>query len=216
MNSDFARIQMVEQQVRTWDVSADAVLAVLASIQRDAYVPIAFRDVAYADTEIPLGHGQVMLRPSIEGRLLQSLDLHRDDTVLEIGTGSGYLTACIAALAGEITSIELFDDLVAASKKNLEENGVENASISQMDAIADLPDGKFDAIAVTGSTPELDERFVACLKPGGRLFTVVGRSPVKQALLVTRLQDGNFETRALFETDVPALVNAEPPPEFKF
>lgn len=216
MNSEFARTQMVEQQVRTWDVSANAVLDVLARINREAFVPVAFREVAYADTEIPLGHGQAMLRPSLEGRLLQALALNANDSVLEVGTGSGYLTACLAALSGQVTSIEIFADLVATSKKNLEDSASESTSILQMDAMSALPDGKFDAIAVTGSTPKLDERFVACLNPGGRLFAIVGRSPVKQALLVTRLQDGSVDTRALFETDVPALVNAEPPPDFSF
>jgi protein-L-isoaspartate(D-aspartate) O-methyltransferase len=177
MNIDFSRQQMVRQQVRVWDVS-----------------------------KIPLLYGHVMLRPTIEGRLLQALDLHADDQVLEIGTGTGYLTACLAGLSASVSSIDIHEEFIAAANRNLENAEVSNANVQCMDAMAELPAGEFDAIAVTASMPRIDERFVDALKPGGRLFLVVGESPVMSALLITR-DDDDLQQRALFETDLPAMEN---------
>lgn len=215
MNTDFARRQMVAQQVRTWDVFNQDVLRVLGSVARERFVPQGCEDVAYADTEIPLAYGQVMLRPTIEGRLLQALDLRGDDRVLEVGTGSGYLTACLASLAASVVSIDIHEDFVAAASDRLEAAKIENASLECMDAMAELPDGEFDAIAVTGSVPRIDERFVQALRPGGRLFLVVGESPLMSALLIVRAGD-EIQQNYLFETDIPALENIAREPVFSF
>jgi protein-L-isoaspartate(D-aspartate) O-methyltransferase len=215
MDTDFARRQMVAQQVRTWDVFNRDVLDVLGRVPREHFVPAGCADVAYADTEIPLPHGQVMLRPIIEGRLLQALDLDADDQVLEIGTGTGYLTACLASLGASVTSIELHEDFVAAASKNLESAQIGNARVQCMDAVSELPDGEFDAIAVTGSVPRIDQSFVHALKPAGRLFLVVGKSPLMSALLITRVGD-ELQQKNLFETDIPALENIAEEPAFSF
>jgi protein-L-isoaspartate(D-aspartate) O-methyltransferase len=215
MNTDSTRRQMVAQQVRTWDVFNQDVLQVLGSVAREQFVPAGCEDVAYADTEIPLGHGQVMLRPNLEGKLLQALGLGSSDQVLEIGTGSGYLTACLASLSASVTSIDIHEDFIAAASENLEAAEIENASLECMDAMVELPGGEFDAIAVTGSVPRVDERFVRALKPGGRLFLVVGESPLMSALLIVHADD-ELQQSFLFETDIPALENIAKEPVFTF
>ena len=215
MNTDLARQKMVAQQVRVWDVFNRDVLRVLGDVARDEFVPAGYEEVAYLDTEIRLAHGQVMLRPLIEGRLLQALDLGGNDQVLEIGTGTGYLTACLAGLSASVTSIDIHDDFVAAAGENLEAAGIGNASLECMDAMAELPQGEFDAIAVTGSIPHRDDRFVQALKPGGRLFAVVGKSPLMSALLIVRAGD-ELQQSYLFETDIPALENIPREPVFFF
>ncbi len=215
MKTDLARRQMVSQQVRVWNVFNQEVLNVLGSVARERFVPAGCEDVAYADTEIPLAHGQVMLRPIIDGRLLQALAPGTGDTVLEIGTGTGYLTACLARMSASVTSIDIHEDFIAAASRNLETAEIENASVQCMDAMAELPDGKFDAIAVTGSVRRIDERFVNALKPGGRLFLVVGESPAMNALLITR-NGGGRQQSVLFETDIPALENIAEEPVFFF
>jgi len=206
MKTDLARRQMVKQQVRVWNVSNQEVLNVLDSVAREQFVPAGCEDVAYADTEIPLAHGQVMLRPIIEGRVLQALAPGTGDTVLEIGTGTGYLTACLARMSASVTSIDIHEDFIATASRNLETAEIENASVQCMDAMAELPEGDFDAIAVTGSVRRIDERFVNALKPGGRLFLVVGESPIMSALLISRNGD-DLQQSVLFETDIPALEN---------
>ncbi len=216
MDTNFARRQMVARQVRTWDVFNQDVLDVLGRVAREQFVPAGCADVAYADTEIPLAHGQVMLRPIIEGRLLQALDLDADDQVLEIGTGTGYLTACLASLSASVTSIDIFEDFVDAAGKNLESAEIANVSLHCMDAMSELPDGEFDTIAVTGSVPRIDQRFVSALKPGGRLFLVVGESPLMSALLLTRRDDEDLQQENLFETDIPALENIPQESAFSF
>ena len=215
MNTDFARRQMVAQQVRTWDVFNQDVLRVLGSVAREQFVPRDFEDVAYADTEIPLARGQVMLRPVIEGRILQALELGSEDRVLEVGTGSGYLTACLASLSASVSSIDIHDDFIAAARKNLDAAEVNNANLECMDAMTELPQGEFDAIAVTGSVPRIDDRFVQALKPGGRLFLVVGKSPLMSALLIVRAGE-ELQQNYLFETDIPALENIVSEPVFFF
>ena len=215
MKTDLARRQMVNQQVRVWNVFNQEVLNVLGSVARERFVPAGCEDVAYADTEIPLAHGQVMLRPIIEGRLLQALAPVTGDTVLEIGTGTGYLTACLARMSASVTSIDIHEDFIAAASRNLETAEIENASVQCMDAMAELPDGKFDTIAVTGSVRRIDERFVNALKPGGRLFLVVGESPALNALLITR-NGGGRQQSILFETDIPPLENIAEEPVFFF
>ena len=216
MNTDFARRQMVEQQIRTWDVLDPGILRAFNAVSREEFVPEECAHVAYADTEIPLPHGQCMLRPNIDGKILQALEIRPGDDVLEIGTGTGYLTACLAEIAGFVTSIDIFDDFVAMARKKLADTGIDNVSLHCMDALAELPEGQFDAIAVTGSVAEVDKRFIEALQPGGRLFVVVGESPLMRAMLITRNPHGGEQVADLFETDIPPLVSARKPPVFSF
>ena len=216
MNTEFARHRMVEQQVRCWDVFDAAVLGTMQSVAREYFVPAGFEHLAYVDTRIPLAHGQTMLQPCIDGRLLQALELNNEHSVLEIGTGSGYLTACLAALAGNVTSIDYYQDFVDQAAGKLADIGVDNVQIECMDAMADLPDGKFDAIAVTGSIPRLDPRLLESLNPGGRMFVFVGESPLVSAELLTPGEGAEWQTETLFETDIAALRNVKSTPEFSF
>jgi protein-L-isoaspartate(D-aspartate) O-methyltransferase len=216
MNTVFARRQMVEQQVRTWDVFDATVLEVLNDIPRDQFVPDYCTNAAYADDEIPLPHDQCMLRPSIIGKILQSLEIRSSDDVLDIGTGTGYLASCLARIANTVTSVEIFDDLAEQARGNLSKAGVDNVSVACLDATKELPAGQFDVIVVTGSISEPDERMIEALKPGGRLFVVVGESPVKRAMILKRSQDGSVESSELFETDIPPLLNARIPAVFSF
>ena len=216
MNPDFARKQMVEQQLRVWDVSDAAVLGVVRGLARDRFVPRGYEQLAYADTAIPLGHGQHMMTPQVEGRLLQALAIQPADRVLEIGTGSAYLTACLASLAGELTSIDIHDDFVGAAGQKLEDAGIEGVELRCMDATRELPDGEFDAIAVTASLPRFDERLLGALRADGRLFVVVGQSPVMSAQLVRKSGDETWTSTSLFETDLAPMVNVSRPPTFSF
>lgn len=206
---------MLGQQIRAWEVLDDRVLRAIADTPRERFVPPDYRDLAFADTEIPIGHGQLMLAPKIEGRILQSLQIERVDEVLEIGTGTGYLTACIARLAQQVASVDIMPDFVTSARTRLAELELANVEIEAADALAmEVPAGRFDAIAVTGSVPELDERFVRMLRPGGRLFVVVGRAPAMEARLVTMHADGAWTTESLFETVLTPLINAERPEPF--
>lgn len=214
--AQLARQQMVAQQIRTWEVSDDKVLAICNQVPRDRFVPAGCEDVAYADTEIPLGHGQVMLRPGIVGRLLQSLAIAPHERVLEVGTGSGYLTACMAAMAKSVVSLEYFEALHREAAANLRDYEVENVSLLHMDAMRELPADRFDVIAVTGSLPELDERFIDALTAGGRLFIVLGETPLMRATVITRTADSGLRRISLFETDIPPLRTPEAHREFTF
>lgn len=216
MNIEFARSRMIEQQMRTNDVANPLIINVLQRLRRDKFVPAVFVDLAFADDEIPLAHGQCMLRPTMEGKILQALALQAADTVLEVGTGSGYLTACMAGLAAAVTSIDIYSDFIVAAEKNLADGGIRNVELQCMDVLDDLPSGHFDAIIVSGSMREMDERLVAALNPGGRIFAVIGESPAKDAILVTLDAEQNLQTAQLFETDLPALVNATEKPAFLF
>ena len=215
MNIELARQQMVQHQVRTVEVFDDRVLQVLGSVPREQFVPAGMEALAFAETELPLSNGQVMMSPSLEGRMLQSLTIQPSDAVLEVGTGSGFVTACLARLAASVVSIDLFEDFQAAAA-NLEDSGINNFELQIMDATQRLPDGEFDVIAVTGSIEVFDPRFVMALKPNGRLFVVVGSAPNMEARLVTRTGDNDWQTTSLFETELPALVNGRLPPQFSF
>jgi protein-L-isoaspartate(D-aspartate) O-methyltransferase len=216
MNVEFARQQMVAQQVRAWEVFDARVLETLAGTPRERFVPTAFRELAFAETEVPLPHGQYMMTPTIEGRLLQALKLLPRDRVLEIGTGSGFLSACMARLAHSVVSIDLFPDLTDSAAQKLAEAAIGNVTCTTMDAARDLPDERFDAIAVTASLPLFDPRFLEPLKPGGRLFVIVGKAPVMDAQVIVCNAQGEPEVTTLFETNVLPLVNAIAPPAFRF
>lgn len=216
MDTDFARRQMVQQQVRTWNVADPSVLAVLAELHRERFVPAGFEELAFADTAIPLPHSQMMMTPTVEGRLLQALKLEPQHRVLEIGTGTGFLTACLAKLAAAVTSVDIFSDFVSMAESNLADARIENTELICMDATKELPKGEFDAVAVTGSLPVFDTRFADAVKPGGRLFVIVGDSPVMDARIVTRISENDWSTKSLFETDVRPLLNASRPSAFSF
>lgn len=216
MNTEFAVQQMVRQQVRAWDVFDPAVLQVFESVPRQNFVPDEYRSLAFADTEIPLSNGQRMMTPTIEGRLLQALSLEADDTVLEIGTGSGFLTACLARLAADVCSIDIHDDFVSRARDKLAAEKIDNVELACMDACSALPEGTFDAIAVTGSVPLFDDRFVSKLRPGGRLFVVVGSGIVQEARLIVRNSETDWDNKALFETRLKPLVNCAGPAAFSF
>lgn len=214
INLEAARQQMLGQQVRAWDVLDERVLAVLAETPRELFVPDAYRDLAFADLEIPLGRGQSMMTPKLEGRVLQALKLDKLDRVLEIGTGSGFLTACLAQLAGNVVSVDYHGDFVEAAQSRLAARGLRNVDFVTADAFTLSYADAFDAIAVTGSVPVLDEHFVRMLRPGGRMFIVVGRAPAMEALLVMRHPAGRPTQDSLFETVITPLINAERPEPF--
>ena len=216
MNKESARRQMVQQQLRTWDVLQPSVLSAISGLARDRFVPADYVDLAYADTEIPLGYAQSMMTPIIEGRLLQSLELKPEHSVLEIGTGCGELTACLASLTDHVYSIDLRQDFIDQAAANLERANVSNVSIAQMDAMDTLPEGQFDAIAVTGSIPRPMTRLIESLKPGGRMFVVVGDAPIMMAQLVTRGDSAEWKPTTLFETMLAPLDNAAATPAFSF
>ena len=211
-----ARRQMIDQQVRAWDVLDDRVLGVLAEVPRERFVPEAYRDVAFADTPIPLGHGQCMLPPKVEGRILQALAPGRSDEVLEIGTGSGFFAACLARLSRHVRTLEIDPDLSRHASRVLSDFPVTNVTVETADASKLDESGLYDAIALTASLPVYDPRFERALRPGGRLFVVVGRAPVMEARLVTRVGDDQWVSEALFETVIPPMINALQPEAFRF
>ena len=216
MNTEIARQQMIEQQVRAWNVFDPDVLAVLAQIPREKFVPQAFRALAFSDTRIPIGYGQTMMTPTLEGRILQALELDRTQKILEVGTGSGFLTACLATLSAHVTSVEIFEALSKQAGDRLADAGIANIDLHCMDGTAQLPPGRYDAIVVTGSIHRFDPRYVEALGAGGRLFVVVGDPPIMDARLLRRTADSDWASESLFETCLAPLINAGRPPQFVF
>lgn len=216
MNIESAREKMIEQQVRAWDVLEPDVLYVLRKIPREEFVPRDYTSLAFADTEIPIGHGETMMTPTVEGRVLQALALDGSEHVLEVGTGTGFLSACLASLGHHVTSVDVHEDFLKRAAENLADAGIDNVNLKHMDVTRELPSGKFDAIAVTGSVETLDTRFVDALRVGGRLFVVVGSGPAMDARLVTRTDESGWESTSLFETRLKPLVNGQRPPQFRF
>jgi protein-L-isoaspartate(D-aspartate) O-methyltransferase len=211
-----ARRQMIEQQVRAWDVLDLRVLDAMQRVPREAFVPPAYRDLAFADMNVPLDEGQSMLAPKVEGRILQSLAVTASDRVLEVGTGSGYFAACLGQLARSVHSIEVRPALARTALGNLERNGAHNVTVDVRDAMTLDVDGEYDVIALTGSLPVYDPRFERALKVGGRLFAVVGTRPVMEARRITRAGHGEWATESLFETVMDPLLHAPTPPRFVF
>lgn len=210
-----ARETMVEQQVRPWDVLDVRVLDVLARLPRDAFVGDVHRALAYADIELPIGHGERMMKPVVEGRVLQALELDAGDEVLEIGTGSGFLSACLGGLAREVVSIERHADFVDTARERLQAHGIANVAVEAADAFAWDSDRRFDAICVTGAVAAVPSHFLQWLRPGGRMFVVRGSSPVMDAVLLRQDVNG-MRTESLFETDLAYLAGAAPVPAFVF
>jgi len=221
MNASFerARFNMIEQQIRPWEVLDERVLQVMGRLPREVFVPAAYRDVAYADIEIPLGADDCMLPPKLVGRLLQALAIQPGERVLEIGTGSGYVSACLAWLGARVRSLEIDSERVETARSRLAAFADTSVEIHVTDALAgELDGGPFAAIAVTGSLPTAEPlaRLRERLADGGRLFAIVGMAPVMRALLVTRVREGSYREEARFETCVPALKNAPLPSSFTF
>ena len=212
LDFELARQNMVSNQVRTWEVLDARVLDVRAALRREDFVPAAYRGMAFADLGLPLGHGEVMMKPVVEGRMLQALELAASDSVLEIGTGSGFITACLARLAGHVTSLDIHAEFTATARAALRAAGCDNVEAITAEAVREFaPAQRYDAIAVTGAVATLPQRWLGWLKPGGRLFVVQGRAPAMQATLL-RVAVGT--TEILFETDLPYLQHAAPVPRF--
>lgn len=215
MNFDLARFNMIEQQIHTWEVLDRRVLEVLANTPRENFVPPQYRTLAFADLNIPLGHGQTMMTPKVEGRVLQALDIKPTDRILEVGTGSGYLTACLAKLGQHVYSVEFFPELKQAAEEALSAHGIRNVTLQVGDAATGWDrQAPYDVIVVTGSLPVLPAGFRESLAVGGRLFVIVGESPVMEALLITRISENDWAQESLFEIDLPPLVNAPRPQQF--
>jgi protein-L-isoaspartate(D-aspartate) O-methyltransferase len=217
MDIEQARFNMVEQQIRPWEVLDPKVLDLLFKVRREDYVPPVYRSLAFVDMEIPLGHDEAMWAPKIEARALQALQLMPHDRVLEVGTGSGYFTALLASQADVVVSVELHADLKEQAEQKFRAHGLTNVQTRLGDAARDwTEDGAFDVIVLTGSTPLLPEAFLKRLNPGGRLFALVGEGVIMSARLVTATTAGVFRTDSLFETRAKALQNALEPERFTF
>lgn len=216
MDYETARQRMIGHQLRAWEVIDDRVVAVMAGLPREHFVPPDWRELAYADTEIPLGHGRTLAPPKIQGRALQALLPQAGERVLEIGSGSGYLSACLAALAERVTAVEATPELADTARRNLASLGIDNVAVLEGDPLAmELP-GDFDVVCINGSLPARSERFERLLAVGGRLFIVTGRPPLMVANLVTRQNESEWHVAGVFETCLPPLDHAPPPPEFVF
>lgn len=217
MNIEQARHHMVEQQIRTWNVLNQDVLEMLTTVRREDYVPYAYRNQAFTDMEIPLENGETMLTPKMEARIIQELALESTDRVLEVGTGSGYLTALLAKSAQHVYSVEIDPQLKTGAAEKLHAHGIHNVTLEEGDAAQGWKKyGPYDAIVLTGSVPVLPDSFFQSLKSGGRLFAIVGDAPVMEGKLITRLDDGACRTEILFETCVAPLKNPQQPTRFKF
>lgn len=223
MNFEKARFNMVEQQVRPWEVFDQRVLDVLHAVPREDFVPEQYRQQAYADLQIPLAHQQVMLAPVVEARILQAMQIQPEDTVLEIGTGSGYLATCLASLSKRVISVDIFPEFTDAAHKKLSGLSINgnvidsNVEFVQADVMSGWqPAEAVDAVIISGALPELPDTMRHWLKPAGRLFAVIGNSPSRQAQLITRESESDWLTENLFETDMPELLNTERKQPFEF
>ncbi|HQR03857.1 MAG: protein-L-isoaspartate O-methyltransferase [Proteobacteria bacterium] len=217
MNIEQARFNMVEQQIRTWEVLDRNVLDLLLAARREAYVPMAYRGLAFADTEIPIGHGAAMLSPKIEARALLALQVKKHEKVLEIGTGSGWMAALLAAHCGHVWSMEIEPALAEAARIRLRREGVMNVNVETGNGLGGLPvQAPFDAIMVSGGVSAVPQALLDQIKVGGRIFAFVGEAPVMEARLITRVDTTTFRARNVFETVVPALRGAVPASRFIF
>ena len=217
MNIEQARFNMIEQQIRPWEVLDQAVLSLLAVVRREDFVPPAHRALAFVDTEVPLPEGQFMLAPKVEARLLQALQLGRHERVLEVGAGSGHMAALLAHRAQHVVGLEIRPRLAAMAAANLRHAGIANASIREADGSQGLStEAPFDVIVLSGSVAEVPQVLLDQLKPGGRLVAIVGEEPVMRALLVTRIGAAQFKRVELFDTVAPRLQGFAEAPAFRF
>ena len=216
MDTLAARRQMVDQQIRTWEVLDPRVLDALCAVPREAFVPAEYRELAFADAPFPIGFGQSMLSPKLQGRILQALGVSAADHVLEVGSGTGYLAACLSLLGSSTRSIDIHPGLVELSRSNLRALPEAKVEFETRDAFSAAPLGEYDVVAVTGSLPVYDTRFEKSLRVGGRLFAMVGAAPVMDAILVRRVDDNEWIRESLFETVVAPLINATAAQKFAF
>jgi len=214
--TEAARRQMIDQQVRTWSVLDPRVLDALGAVPRERFVPETYRGVAFADAPIPIGHGQHMLAPALEGRILQSLAPVRGERALEIGTGSGFFAACLAHLTGSVDSIEIHADLAAGAARTINDLGISRVAVETGDALAREFDAAYEVVAVTGALPVPERRLERALVVGGRMFVVIGTTRAMEARLVTRTGEDSWLSEALFETRVDPLVQTVAPSRFQF
>ena len=217
MDIEKARFNMVEQQIRPWDVLDQDVLDLLFKMKREDFVPVAYQALAFVDMEIPLGHGEVMLSPKLEARILQEVAAKKTDKVLEVGTGGGYMTALLAHEAGHVHSVEIVPEFKIQAAQSLSAHGIVNATLEVGDAAGGWDrHGPYDLIVLSGSLPVLPEAFQNSLNVGGRLFAIVGDAPVMEAKLITCIADGVYQSVVLFETCISPLKNAQQPERFVF
>lgn len=217
MPRETARFNMIEQQIRTWEVLDPTVLQLLNDVPRENFVPAEYQGLAFADIEIPLGHGQTMLSPKLEGRILQALNVQKTHTVLHIGTGSGYFAALLASLAKHVISVDIYADLSAQAAKKLAAQHIQNVALEVADAVSGLPVHQpYDLIVYTGSSPIEPAGVREQLKIGGAMFIVLGQAPVMQATLIHRVSETGFREDVLFETCIPELINAPQAQQFEF
>ena len=217
MNTEQARFNMIEQQIRTWEVLDPGVLELLAVVKREDFVPPAYRSMAFVDSEVPLPNGQAMLAPKVEARLLQELGVQRHERVLEVGAGSGYMAALLAHKAQHVTTLEIDPDLARLATEHLRRAWIMNVTVLEADASRIVPDdGPFDVIVLSGSVAEIPRTLLAQLKPGGRLTAIVGQLPIMRAVLVTRSAEQGFSTIELFDTVAPRLKGFGEPSRFVF
>jgi len=217
MNLEQARYNMVEQQIRTWEVLDQEVLDLLLTIKREDFVPPACVKLAYAETAIPLGHGAAMLSPALEAKMLQALQLRKSDKVLEIGTGSGYMAALLGARSDHVYTVEIEPELAATARVSLERHCADNVTVIEGDGAQGWPSlAPYDAIVLSGSVAEISDALLAQLKVGGRLLAVVGEAPLMQARLVTCVAEGRYQSVNLFETSIPRLRNVPERGKFAF
>ena len=217
MDIEQARFNMIEQQIRPWDVLNTDVLDVIQSVPRERFVPETHKNLAFADLEIPLGHGQVMMSPKVEARILQALQIKQNDEALEVGTGSGYLAACLAAMASHVTTIEYYADLSSRALQQCEQNKINNVEFivgNVFDRFGSLD--SYDIIAVTASAPEYIPHFAQHLNIGGRMFIIVGQRPVMSAMLVTCVAENEYRQEILFETEITPLITSSKEEVFTF
>jgi len=217
MNIEQARFNMIEQQIRPWDVLDQGVLSLLAVVKREDFVPAAYHALAFVDTEVPLPNGHCMLAPKVEARLLQELDVRRHERVLEIGTGSGYMAALLGHKAQQVITLESDPQLAETARANLQRAGVMNVSVRVADGSRGLPDeGPFDVVLLSGSVADVPAQLLAQLKVGGRLAAIVGQQPIMRATLFTRSSEHDFSSVVLFDTVAPRLAGFDEPSRFKF
>ncbi|UUX95043.1 protein-L-isoaspartate O-methyltransferase [Aquabacterium sp. J223] len=217
MDIERARFNMIEQQIRPWDVLDDGVLSLLEVVKREEFVPAAYRALAFVDTEVPLPEGECMLAPKVEARLLQALKLQRHERVLEVGTGSGHMAALLGHKALQVHSMEIKPTLAQLARDNLRRAGVQNVAVHEADGAAGLAEeAPFDAILLSGSVARVPAALLDQLKPGGRLVGIVGTEPIMRAVRIDRGADDRFETVELFDTVAQRLIGFEEPPRFKF
>lgn len=217
MDIEQARLNMIEQQIRTWEVLDQDVLDLLNEIHREEFIPESYRDLAFADIRIPLGHEQTTMTPKVEARLLQSLQIDSGQSVLEIGTGCGYLTTLMAKSAKAVKSIDIFPDFIDSAKSKIEKTDLNNIELESTDAYALLDQSsKYDIIVFTASLPIMDDRFLKLLNNGGRMFVIVGESPAMEARIITKQDESSHSHESLFETDLPALIGSKQKETFEF